>query len=165
MAAFSTEGESPVEIIVASPLWGDEEANETAYSAVIERAALAVLDPAAGLVAIQLTDDAGIRALNRQFRSKDKATNVLSFPAPPMLGGEAMLGDIAIAFETVASEAQDEDKRFEDHLAHLVVHGLLHLLGEDHETAAEAERMEAREVALLARLGIADPYRNTELAS
>jgi probable rRNA maturation factor len=164
MARFS-EGESPIEIIVASSLWGDEEANETRFSGLITQAASAALGNASSTVAIQLTDDNGIRILNRQFRGKDKPTNVLSFPAPAMPGHAPVLGDIAIAFETVAREAKDEDKRFEDHLAHLVIHGLLHLLGEDHETAAEAERMEAREIRLLATLGIADPYRNTELTS
>jgi probable rRNA maturation factor len=171
------EGESPIEIIVASSLWGDEEANETRFDALIERVATAVLADAgaAGLVAIQLTDDAGIRSLNKQFLGKDKPTNVLSFPAAPMPGyhmpgsnlpsSDMLLGDIAIAYETVTREAQDEDKHFEDHLSHLVVHGLLHLLGEDHATTADAERMESREIAILATLGIADPYRNTDPVS
>lgn len=115
-------------------------------------------------VSVLLCDDARIREINGTWRGLDKATNVLSFPAatPDRLAQTPTLGDIAIAFETVAREAMEEDKRFEDHLAHMIVHGILHLLGEDHQMPAEAERMEAIERKALARLGIADPYAGQE---
>ncbi len=112
-------------------------------------------------LSLLFTDDAHIKVLNRDWRDKDKPTNVLSFPALDVAPGDAvppMLGDIVLAFETVASEAALENKPFEHHLTHLVVHGLLHLLGHDHEDDEEAEIMEALERAALARLAIPDPY-------
>jgi probable rRNA maturation factor len=109
-------------------------------------------------LSIVLADDTAIRRLNREYRGKDRATNVLSFPAPATVAGIRMLGDIVIAFETVAAEAADEGKGLSDHVRHLVVHGVLHLLGFDHETDADAERMEALEIGILAALGVADPY-------
>ena len=115
-------------------------------------------------IAVMLTDDAGIRRLNGEWRGKDKATNVLSFPTPEVAraGGEPHLGDIAIAFETVEREALSEDKTFENHLMHLAVYGTLHLLGYDHEVAEEAEEMEAMERTVLASIGVPDPYAETE---
>jgi probable rRNA maturation factor len=115
-------------------------------------------------IAVKLTDDATIRALNRAWRGKDYATNVLSFPTPEVAraGGDPHLGDIAIAYETLAREAEAEGKPLADHLAHLAVHGTLHLLGYDHEVAEEAEEMEAMERRVLADLAIADPYADTE---
>jgi probable rRNA maturation factor len=115
-------------------------------------------------LAIALADDAMVRAANRDWRAMDKPTNVLSFPAVPheRIGGAPFLGDVIVAYETVAAEADAENKPFADHLAHLVVHGVLHLLGYDHGTAAEAELMETRERAILARLGVPDPYRGSE---
>jgi probable rRNA maturation factor len=107
---------------------------------------------------ILLCDDARIRALNSGFRGFDKPTNVLSFPAADAPGRRS-LGDIAIAYETVRREADEEGKSVADHLAHMVVHGVLHLLGHDHETDAEAEEMEDLERLALERLGVADPYR------
>jgi probable rRNA maturation factor len=111
------------------------------------------VDP--GLV-ILLTGDAQIRDLNLRFRYRDAPTNVLSFPAPPSAGRH--LGDIALAFGVCAREAAEQGKTLEDHLQHLTAHGVLHLLGYDHETDAEAESMEARERQILAGLGVADPY-------
>jgi probable rRNA maturation factor len=117
--------------------------------------------PANAELSVVFTDDAHIRALNRRFRGKDKATNVLSFPAAPSgrkLG--PLLGDIVLARQTVEREADDQGLTFEDHLTHLVVHGFLHLLGYDHATEAEAVAMERLETAILASIGVADPYAN-----
>ena len=107
-----------------------------------------------------LTDDATMRALNRQWRRKDAATNVLSFPAahPRIPGRPRHLGDVALGFETVVREAEAGGRGVPDHMAHLVVHGVLHLLGRDHEVDAEADAMERVEIAALALMGIADPY-------
>lgn len=132
------------------------------------QAALAVapVQPCDGAeLSLLLTDDKRIRVINRDWRGFDKATNVLSFPAAPpeRVATSPVLGDIVIAYETVEREAQAEGKSLADHFSHLVIHGLLHLLGEDHETEAEAQHMEGLEVAALARLGIADPYAGGEL--
>ena len=112
---------------------------------------------------MQLVDDAQIRVLNAHWRGLDKPTNVLSFPAvaAEKIALAPMLGDIVVAFETMQREAVGEGKTLADHFSHLVTHGFLHLLGFDHEDAAEAERMEALESDILARLGIADPYAST----
>lgn len=113
-------------------------------------------------LSLLFTDDAHIRTLNRQYRRKDKATNVLSFPAPKAQKAKAFgpqLGDIVFAAETISREAEDEGIAPDDHLAHLIVHGFLHLLGYDHEEDGEAALMEKLETAILAKLGIADPYR------
>lgn len=117
-------------------------------------------------VSLLLTDDARMQAINRAWRGVDKPTNVLSFPAVPAeaIAGSPVLGDIVLAYETMAREAEEEGKPLEHHLAHLVIHGLYHLLGDDHEIPAEAELMEARETAALARLGIPDPYHDRALA-
>lgn len=115
--------------------------------------------PAAACVA--LSDDESVRSLNARYRGKDKATNVLSFPAlegAAPSDGAASLGDIVLAAETVAREADEQAIPAAHHLQHLVVHGLLHLVGLDHETDTEASEMEALEIVILARLGIADPY-------
>lgn len=112
-------------------------------------------------LSLVFTDDASIREINAEWRSQDKATNVLSFPAFPLQpGGKPgpMLGDIIIARETVEREATDLDKSFDDHLTHLMVHGFLHLFGYDHMNNGEAERMEGLETRILAELGLSDPY-------
>lgn len=117
-------------------------------------------------IAVLLADDAMIRQLNAQWRAKDKPTNVLSFPAVEMkkIPDAPMLGDIIIARETVLREADEEGKMPGHHLQHLVVHGVLHLLGYDHEDDDEAERMEALERAVLSELGIPDPYADADAA-
>jgi probable rRNA maturation factor len=112
-----------------------------------------------GEVTVLLTDDAEIKTLNADFRDKNRPTNVLSFPAPEF--ARPHLGDVALAYETCAREAKDQGKPLSDHLSHLVAHGVLHLLGWDHEIEAEAEAMEALERTVLASLGIADPYAAT----
>lgn len=112
-------------------------------------------------LSVTFTDDAHMAVLNRQWRGKDGPTNVLSFPLTEMKPGDPpppLLGDIVIAFETVGREAREQGTPFLDHLAHLVVHGFLHLLGYDHLSDGEAETMEALERRVLARLAIPDPY-------
>ena len=104
---------------------------------------------------ILLTDDVTVQDLNARFRGQDKPTNVLSFPAPDGIGS---LGDIALAYGTCAREADEQGKPLEDHLQHLVAHGVLHLLGYDHLEEAEAEVMETEERRILAGLGVPDPY-------
>lgn len=114
-------------------------------------------------LSLVFTDDANIRTINSKWRHIDKATNVLSFPAFPMQPGQRpgpILGDIVIARETVQREAQEENKSFDDHLSHLIVHGLLHLTGYDHQNDEEAEQMESLERKILASLGISDPYND-----
>lgn len=114
-------------------------------------------------LSLVFTDDANIRTINAKWRHIDKATNVLSFPAFPIQPGQRpgpILGDIVIARETVQREAQEENKSFDDHLSHLIVHGLLHLTGYDHQNDEEAEQMESLERKILASLGISDPYND-----
>jgi probable rRNA maturation factor len=107
-------------------------------------------------VTVLLTDDETVRDLNARFRGKDQPTNVLSFPAPE--SARPHLGDVALAFGVCASEAAAQGKTISDHLSHLTVHGVLHLLGYDHEADDEAEIMEDMERAILNRLGVSDPY-------
>jgi probable rRNA maturation factor len=109
-------------------------------------------------LAIVLTNDSAIRKLNRTWRGKNEPTNVLAFPADPQAGPHRLLGDIVIAYETLAREAKAERKPFDHHLAHLAVHGFLHLCGYDHESDRQAATMERLETAILARLGVPDPY-------
>ena len=124
--------------------------------------------PAAVELSIRLTSDDEVQALNRQYRGKDKPTNVLSFPMiqPDLLDtvtqnsddGEVLLGDIVLAHGVCAAEAAERGVSLDEHLTHLMVHGVLHLLGYDHGTDDEAEAMEAIERDALAALGFADPY-------
>jgi probable rRNA maturation factor len=162
----------PVDIAIAirthSPLW---RARLPAAPAVVERAARAALAGARASgpieVSFLLANDARVRRLNRDFRGQDKPTNVLSFPveereampAPEESGtGPRLLGDVVFAFETLEREAAAQSKPLSDHLSHLAVHGVLHLLGYDHGATHEANRMEHLEARVLAGLGIADPY-------
>ncbi len=144
------------DIAVLSDLWNAlPEAEDTVHLAV--RAASAHVRakvPADAELSVALADDATVRNLNRDYRAKDRPTNVLSFPAPH----GPLLGDVIIAYETLQREAEEEGVAPRDHLVLLTVHGLLHLLGYDHLTEPEAVEMEAIETAVLAGLGINDPH-------
>jgi probable rRNA maturation factor len=165
-----------IDVLVASDRWkknAKTAAKATTASAqaivrrAVTRAAAAVLSPSKGELAIVLADDASIRLLNRDWRGVDAATNVLSFPAKPANGNKSTngkknaehLGDIVLAFETITREARGEGKPFAHHLAHLAVHGFLHLVGYDHERDQDAQVMEDAERAILRQLAIPDPYR------
>lgn len=164
-AVVTEAGPVGLDIVVEAGDWAGEEALETlAARALAAAAALSGSAPdddtplGPSEVALCFADDARVQEINRDHRGKDKPTNVLSFPAADMPGAPfRFLGDIIVAYETVAREAEADGKGFDDHLTHLLVHGFLHLIGYDHETVAEAEEMEALETAILARLGIADP--------
>ena len=151
-----------IDVIVEDGAW-DSGAEATVRRAIVEAAIAIGEDFKDRVVAVLLTDDASIRRLNAQWRHIDKPTNVLSFPpGARQQGPVTSLGDIAIAAETAAREATEEGKPFADHIAHLAVHGFLHLLGHDHDTDAAAEKMEGLERAILARLGVPDPYLTHE---
>lgn len=126
---------------------------------------LARSDFKAAELSVVLADDRLVQALNRDFRGQDRPTNVLSFadldgPGAVIPGAPRLLGEVVLARQTVMNEAREQRKRPGDHLAHLVVHGVLHLLGHDHQSTPEAEAMEALERSILADLGVADPYAN-----
>jgi len=154
-----------VDVLIESTQWQALPSAEAIIQAVIAGAAKAgSVSVGVAEVSVLLCDDAAIAALNARWRGHEGPTNVLSFPAPH---GEGVvhgadrptpLGDIAIAYETTAREAADHGKPLPHHLAHLAVHGFLHLLGYDHELEGEAERMERLERDILAEIGIPDPY-------
>ena len=153
------------EVLVVADCWQSEpDAEAIIQRAVATAAEIVDADIGEAELAVMLTDDAGIRTLNNNWRGIDKPTNVLSFPALPPTGGSGpddaprMLGDIAIAYQTTRAEADDEQKPFDQHLSHLAVHGFLHLIGYDHEKDGDAETMESLETQILAQLGIPDPY-------
>ncbi len=160
-------------MILETSIEGPWPGNESRWFALADRASAAAAEQVAELgnhrlsASLLFTDDGEVQTLNREWRGKDKATNVLSFPMlerPDLLdlspeGPPEMLGDIALAFETCAQEAAEKAISLEHHAAHLIVHGLLHLAGYDHEISPEdATLMEALEIKALARMGIADPY-------
>jgi probable rRNA maturation factor len=161
-----------IDIVVQSPLWDAQPGIAEALCGALDEAA-AMLSTNPAELAIVLTDDSAVRVLNRDWRGIDKATNVLSFPmqtpGQPVAGRSksppVMLGDIVIAYETAAREADAESKSLRDHLVHLAVHGFLHLLGYDHDSDRDAETMEGIERAILARLDISDPYAARDLAA
>lgn len=148
-------------LVVEAGNWPAEKILEELAGRAISAVKAETKAPEGVSITFLFTDDEQIRALNVQFRGKDKTTNVLSFPSlsgthPP--DEAAPLGDVALAYETVAREADAEKKPFNDHLCHLIVHGFLHLVGYDHLSEEEAEEMEDLERRVLARLAIADPY-------
>ena len=164
----ASEGEQPrtcVDISIEDERWNAINGFSGLIPSLAEATLTAVeLAPEAHAVSVALMSDAEVRSLNKAFRGKDAPTNVLSFPSAPVarsLGngrGPVFLGDIALAYETVAREAAEQDKPVLHHAAHLVVHGVLHLAGFDHETGADADSMEAAERVILGKFGIPDPY-------
>lgn len=139
---------------------------ETVVLRAAEAAWIATGNTGAAELSILLTDDAKMRILNREYRRKDKATNVLSFPAGDdnAMNRPRLLGDIALALETIQREAAEQSKTPADHVCHLTVHGMLHLLGHNHETESQAAVMEALEIKILNGMGIANPYATDEFA-
>jgi probable rRNA maturation factor len=156
------------EVLVVADCWQTEpDAEAVIQRAVTAAAEIVNADTGEAEIAVMLTDDAGMRTLNSNWRGIDKPTNVLSFPALPASPGgpddaPRMLGDIAIAYQTTRKEADDEQKPFDHHLSHLAVHGFLHLIGYDHEKDDDAEAMETLEQEILAHLGIPDPYADRD---
>lgn len=151
MQESDSSGAGPViDAVVEDPRWARALGDPQDFAARCFAAAAALEPEVAPGAALLLADDAALRALNARYRSKDKPTNVLAFPGAP--------GDIAMAYETCAAEAGDEGPRFRDHAAHLIIHGLLHLAGHDHQNDDDAERMESLETRILARLGVGDPH-------
>ncbi len=161
-----------VAIDIVDERWPTEIADIEAKATVAVRAAYVSAADAELLghrgveVSLLLAGDSELRTLNNDYRDKDQPTNVLSFPAiaagdpPPPPGMPLLLGDIAVSYDTARAEANDENKTLEDHFCHLVVHGMLHLLGFDHQGDEQAVEMERLEIAVLAELGIADPYED-----
>ena len=153
-----------IDIQTQSPLWEAQPlAAQTVRKAIT--AAASALSTAGGELSIVLTDDSAIRLLNRDWRGIDQPTNVLSFPASGNKISEdaRLLGDIVIAYETLERECDNEARIFLHHLAHLAVHGFLHLIGYDHQTDPQAEEMEGLESRIMKRLNMPDPYLPRDL--
>ncbi|MBL4538734.1 MAG: rRNA maturation RNase YbeY [Oceanicaulis sp.] len=144
-----------VEFVLEAENWSEHESLLDRCRAAIEAGLDQLEDPRAGAAVILFSDDATVHELNRRFRDKDKPTNVLSFPAPDR---EGYPGDVILAYETCAREAQAAGLSLIDHAAHLALHGVLHLNGFDHQEEDEATEMEALETAVLTGLGMSDPY-------
>jgi probable rRNA maturation factor len=148
----ATAARARVDVVLLDPAWAKA---LPGVERLVRKAVRAALGVKARALTVALSDDRRVQALNRRDRKQDKPTNVLSYPS----GEKAFLGDIVLARQTVWREAREQKKAPADHLAHLVVHGTLHLLGHDHETGdADADRMEALERRILEKLGISDPY-------
>ena len=154
-----------------APKWS-ELAERAATAALVASPQAALADTTATIeIAVRLTSDEEVQTLNRQYRQQDKSTNVLSFPMvqPDLIeslgntdDGEVLLGDIVLAYGVCAREAAEKGVSLEDHTAHLIVHGVLHLLGHDHMNDVDADAMEAIERAAMASLGLHDPYQDFE---
>lgn len=162
-----------LDILIEAPAWDEAALTPLATRAVIAALRHMALDPETCEVAILACDDARIATLNAEFRGKATPTNVLSWPAQPLapptegqapprpaqgFDGMVELGDIALSYDTCAREAAESGKPVNDHLTHLIVHGVLHLLGYDHTTDSDAALMEGLEVEILGNLGLDDPY-------
>ncbi len=160
-------GTVALEISIEADGWNRITNIEQLCSHAIEHAKnLAEPKPLSGAeLSVMLTSDAEVRALNKKWRGQDKTTNILSFPAVPAnkIARSPILGDLALGYETVAAEAENENKTFEHHMMHLVIHGFLHILGYDHGNEAEATIMETLETRILAKMGISDPYADSDL--
>jgi probable rRNA maturation factor len=152
-----------IDVMVDSKRWKEPAKMKAIVRRAVEQAAAATRSTTGAELAIVLTDDSAIRALNRDWRGIDKVTNVLSFPAKDG-GPQPHLGDIVLAFETIEREAKSEQKPLSHHLSHLAVHGFLHLLGYDHERDKDAREMEQAERDILRQLKIPDPYREQPAA-
>ncbi|MDO9411931.1 MAG: rRNA maturation RNase YbeY [Pseudolabrys sp.] len=161
-AAIKPKIPPAVDIQTDSALWDAQPDAESAIRAAI--AAAATASTSGNEVSILLTDDSAVRVLNREWRGIDKATNVLSFPAPEAMakGAAGILGDIVIAYETVARESADEKREFLHHLTHLTVHGYLHLVGYDHQDDAQANEMESLESKIMTHMQLPDPWQESE---
>jgi probable rRNA maturation factor len=157
-ALLETRSTLDIDVMIECDRWKESDNAASVARRALMEAAAALSTPRAEL-AIVLTDDSAMRVLNRVWRGIDKATNVLSFPTQPAGTELPLLGDIVLAYETIAREARRQRKAFAHHVAHLAVHGFLHLLGYDHERRADAEAMERVERDILRRLAIPDPYR------
>lgn len=149
--------ETAIDMTIDEPRWRDAlpDLEKMAQETVVKTLAVAEAS-LANEISLRFTNDMQIRELNSRYRNKDKPTNVLSFPQEE----EGLLGDVVLAFETVEREALEQNKSFADHARHLLVHGVLHLLGHDHEKDEEAERMEALEITVLKLLGVKNPYES-----
>jgi probable rRNA maturation factor len=152
-----------ITVLVEDPGWRKTRGLTTRLRQAAEAALRSSRFKGKSALTVLLTSDTALKALNRDFLGKNKPTNVLSFPAPANPDGYR--GDIALAYGVTAKEAEAADKRFADHASHLVVHGVLHLAGFDHENDRDAKVMEPLEVKILKRLGIADPYNEAGKAS
>ncbi len=152
-----------IAVSVSAAGWIRALADAKAICRAAARAAFSGTCNDGGEISILLTGDAQAQKLNRDYRGRDEPTNVLSFPAAdentPPPGAPIMLGDVIVAYETVEKEARRDGKSLADHLRHLIVHGVLHLQGFDHQTDEEAREMESREISALKTLGVGDPYR------
>jgi probable rRNA maturation factor len=163
-----TESESNIDVAIECAAWAealpDIEQRCHRLAAIVLGAAGDELPPGPVELSIVLADDETVQGLNRDWRGQDKPTNVLSFAAlddedaPEVPGAPLLLGDVVLAWQTIEAEAREAGKPLADHVSHLVIHGVLHLLGYDHQDDDEADEMEALETTLLAALGIADPY-------
>jgi probable rRNA maturation factor len=145
-----------ITILTHDPCW-------KGLAPAVKRAAEAVLTAQRikqSTLTIVLSNDVEVQSLNRDYRHKNKPTNVLSFPDGSVEAGITHLGDVVLAHETIAQEAHAQGKKLKHHLTHLTIHGVLHLLGFDHMAENEAKRMEKLEISILARIGIANPYES-----
>ncbi len=156
------DNHNQIEITVEEPRWQKALPN---CDSVVQTIVQIVLETVATYltayeISIVLANDNFVQKLNRQYRDQDKPTNVLSFPTmdSPTPNRPIILGDVILAYETIKRETEEQNKTLEEHFSHLLIHGVLHLLGYDHQTPAEAEAMEAIEVNILAEFNITNPY-------